>query len=128
MDVPAGAREATPVEELWGRIDTYLRTRLRPGSLLISNTFAVPGIAPERTIPLGGRAVTVAPSARTASRATSSPRQPSRHAGADNGRERCDQEATIGREGRDIEQDTHVPYTGDEWVKVRAQLQHEGAA
>ncbi len=30
MDVPASAREASPVEELWARIDTYLRARLRP--------------------------------------------------------------------------------------------------
>jgi chromosomal replication initiator protein len=30
MDVSASARQATPVEEIWARVDVYLRSRLRP--------------------------------------------------------------------------------------------------
>ncbi len=41
-----------PMPALW----EHARGRLAPGSLLVSNTFAIPGVEPERIIPLPGRA------------------------------------------------------------------------
>lgn len=40
-----------PMPELWAKA----RREMRPGSLLISHTFQIPGATPEREIPLSGR-------------------------------------------------------------------------
>ncbi|MFM2092072.1 MAG: hypothetical protein RLZZ127_2561 [Planctomycetota bacterium] len=40
-----------PMARLWD----HTRERMRPGALLVSNTFRVPGVTPEREIPLPGR-------------------------------------------------------------------------
>jgi SAM-dependent methyltransferase len=40
-----------PMGRLWDKA----RREMRPGSLLVSNTFAVPGIAPACTLPVGDR-------------------------------------------------------------------------
>jgi SAM-dependent methyltransferase len=40
-----------PMAELWLKA----RAELRPGALFISNSFAVPGVAPDQTIEAGGR-------------------------------------------------------------------------
>jgi len=41
-----------PMERLW----TKAKAEMRPGSLLVSNTFPVPGVDPAQVIPLDGRA------------------------------------------------------------------------
>jgi hypothetical protein len=38
-----------PMPALWQKA----QTELKPGALLVSNTFAIPGVAPDRTIALG---------------------------------------------------------------------------
>jgi len=38
-----------PMPDLWCKV----RTEMRPGSLFVSNTFDVPGVAPDRVITLG---------------------------------------------------------------------------
>ena len=40
-----------PMRDLWDKA----RREMKPGALLVSNTFPVPGAVPERTIPLPGR-------------------------------------------------------------------------
>jgi hypothetical protein len=40
-----------PMPELWAKA----RREMQPGSLLISHTFQIPGILPEREVPLPGR-------------------------------------------------------------------------
>ena len=40
-----------PMPKLWAKA----RREMRPGSLLVSNTFEIPGVKPEREIPLPGR-------------------------------------------------------------------------
>lgn len=39
-----------PMEEVWRKA----RSEMKPGSLLVSNTFAIPGVAPDQTISLHG--------------------------------------------------------------------------
>jgi SAM-dependent methyltransferase len=40
-----------PMEQLWAKV----RTQMRPGALFISNTFLVPGVPPDLTLPIAPR-------------------------------------------------------------------------
>lgn len=51
FDVVYAFLSPVPMTELWEKV----RTEMRPGSVFISNTFAVPGQPADRVIPVGGR-------------------------------------------------------------------------
>ena len=51
FDVVYAFLSPAPMPELWAKAER----EMRPGSLLVSNTFGVPGREPERRIPLAGR-------------------------------------------------------------------------
>ena len=48
FDVVYAYLSPVPMEKLWQKV----KREMKPGSLFVSNTFIVPGIAPDRTIPL----------------------------------------------------------------------------
>jgi hypothetical protein len=56
-DVVYAFLSPVPMGALWRKV----RSEMRPGSLFVSNTFEVPGVAPDQVIPLGrdGRALLV---------------------------------------------------------------------
>ena len=51
FDVVYAFLSPAPMRDLWDKA----RREMKPGALLVSNTFPVPGAVPERTIPLPGR-------------------------------------------------------------------------
>jgi len=50
-DVVYAYLSPVPMARLWRKA----RREMRPGTLLVSNQFAVPGVAPSRVLPVGGR-------------------------------------------------------------------------
>ncbi len=51
FDVVYAFLSPAPMPELWEKV----RAEMRPGTLLVSNTFEVPGVEPDERIPLPGR-------------------------------------------------------------------------
>ena len=51
FDVVYAFLSPAPMPELWAKAER----EMRPGSLLVSHTFGIPGREPERRIPLPGR-------------------------------------------------------------------------
>ena len=52
MDLAYAFLSPVPMAQLWQKA----KAEMAPGSLLVSNTFEIPGVKPERIIPLEGRA------------------------------------------------------------------------
>ena len=51
MDLVYVFLSPAPMEQLWAKV----RAEMRPGSLVVSNTFPIPGVEPHQVIPLTGR-------------------------------------------------------------------------
>jgi hypothetical protein len=51
MDLVYVFLSPAPMERLWAKV----RAEMRPGSLVVSNTFPIPGVEPHQVIPLTGR-------------------------------------------------------------------------
>ncbi len=51
VDVAYAFLSPAPMADLWAKV----RREMRPGTLLVSHSFEVPGVEPERTLPLPGR-------------------------------------------------------------------------